>query len=180
MRCAPESLLRSTVSRLIDSCQPLDQNLISHAIIIYSAARSSPLMLDLRLLSPAISTYSAMRCAPESLLRSTVSRLISDYQPLYQHLSTTLSAPVSRLNSDCQSLDHHLISCRISAYSTDWSVPVSHFISTCQPVYQHLSPAGSAPVSCLIMVKKTVFVVLSVTELSLAEDKCLIIRNRVS
>ena len=37
---------------------------VSHAIIIYSAARSSPQPLDLCLLSPAISAYSAVRCAP--------------------------------------------------------------------------------------------------------------------
>ena len=95
-----------TVSLLRSTWQPLDQHLISHAIIIYSAARSSPQPLDLCLLSPVISAYSAVRCAPDRHLRSTVSHLISDYQSLDQHLSTTLSAPVSRLISACQLLDH--------------------------------------------------------------------------
>ena len=49
------------VSRLRSTWQPLDQHLISHVIIIYSAARSSPQPLDLCLLSPAISAYSAVQ-----------------------------------------------------------------------------------------------------------------------
>ena len=93
------------VSRLRSTWQPLDQHLISHAIIIYSAARSSPQPLDLCLLSPAISAYSAMRGAPDRHLRSTVSHFISNYQSLDQHLSTILWAPVSRLISACQLLD---------------------------------------------------------------------------
>ena len=96
------------VSRLRSTWQPLDQHLISHAIIIYSAARSSPQPLDLCLLSPAISAYSAVRGAPDRHLRSTVSHFISDYQSLDQHLSTTLRAPVSRLISACQRVDQHL------------------------------------------------------------------------
>ena len=63
---------------------PLEKGLISHAIIIYSAARSSPQPHDLCLLSPAISAYSAVRGAPDRHLRSTVSHFISDYQSLDQ------------------------------------------------------------------------------------------------
>ena len=94
------------VSRLTSTCQPLDQHLISHTMIIYSGARSSPQPLDLCLLSPMTSAFSAVRCAPDRHLRSTVSHFISDSQSLDQHLSTTLSAPVSRLISACQLLDH--------------------------------------------------------------------------
>ena len=81
-----------TVSLLRSTWQPLDQHLISHAMIIYSAARSPPQPLDLCLLSPTTSAYSAVRSAPDS-------HLINDYQPLDQNLSTTLSSSVSRLIS---------------------------------------------------------------------------------
>ena len=47
------------VSRLTSTCQPLDQHLISHTMIIYSAPRSSSQPLDLCLLSPTTSAYSA-------------------------------------------------------------------------------------------------------------------------
>ena len=53
------------VSRLRSNWQPLDQHLISHGMIIYSAARSSPQPLDLCLLSPAINVYSAVRYVPD-------------------------------------------------------------------------------------------------------------------
>ena len=82
------------VSRLRSTCQPLDQHLISHTMIIYSATRSSPQPLDLCLLSPMTSAYSAMRSVPDS-------HLINDYQPLDHRLisftiSTSLSMGFSR------------------------------------------------------------------------------------
>ena len=92
------------LSQLIITCKPLDQHLISHAMIIYSGTRSSPQPLDLCLLSPMTSAYSAMRSAPDS-------HLINDYQPLDQHLSTTLSSPFSCWISACYPLSHGLISC---------------------------------------------------------------------
>ena len=89
-------VIQLLVIHLISAChplekywQPLDQHLISHAIIIYSAARSSPQPLDLCLLRTSISAYSAVRCAPDRHLTSTVSHFISDYQSLDQQLSTT-------------------------------------------------------------------------------------------
>ena len=70
------------VSRLTSSYTPLDQHLISFAISIYWAMRSSPQPHDLCLLNPAITAYSAVRYVPDIRLRSTVTRLISDNQPL--------------------------------------------------------------------------------------------------